>query len=159
YRMITTAFMESRDPYYTGHLYTVLIQKVGEPARLMELLTPLLASVPNDASLWAQLGHAHALMGHAKEALESFNRAVSLAPRTHAVQMHLAWSLHRLGRTEDAIAAYQQAIALAPYSPEPHTRLMGVYYDDRRLRAAIAEGETARGSVASISSNLLSRRW
>ena len=47
--------------------------------------------------------------------------------------MRLGWSLNRLGLTEDAIAAYQQAIALAPYSPEPHTRLMGVYYDDRRL--------------------------
>ena len=85
YRMITTAFMESRDPYYTGHLYTVLIQKVGEPARLIEALTPLLVSVPNDASLWAQLGHAHALMGHPKEAIASFDRAVALAPRTHAI--------------------------------------------------------------------------
>jgi tetratricopeptide (TPR) repeat protein len=56
---------------------------------------------------------------------------------------YLGWSLDRLGRWDEAIAAYQKAVAAAPRSPGPHTALMGVYYEDRRYRAAIAEGETA----------------
>ena len=106
-------------------------------------VVPLLAKNPNDAVLWTQLGQAHALMGHAPEALAHYQRATALAPRTVWIEVNMGWSLYRLGRLEDAIAAYQRAVALAPWAPEPHRRLMGVYYEDRRYRAAIAEGQTA----------------
>jgi tetratricopeptide (TPR) repeat protein len=143
YRMITTAFVESGDPYYATHLFEVLVEKVGEPQRAIALLSPLLAKNPNDAVLWTQVGQAHALMGHAPEALAHYQRATALAPRTVWIEVNMGWSLYRLGRLEDAIAAYQRAAALTPWLFEPHKRLMDLYYEDRRYRAAITEAETA----------------
>ena len=143
HRMITTAFVESGDPYYASHLFSVLVEKVGDPQRAIALLSPLLAKHPNDAMLWTQLAQAHALMGHAPEALAHFRRATTLAPGTVLIEMKMGWSLYRLGKLEDAIASYRRAVALAPWSFEPHKRLMDLYYEDRRYRAAIAEAETA----------------
>lgn len=93
--------------------------------------------------LWTQVAQAHALMGHAPEALAHFRRATTLAPGTVLIEMNMGWSLFRLGKLEDAIAAYQRAVALAPWSFEPHKRLLDLYYEDRRYRAAIIEAETA----------------
>ena len=93
--------------------------------------------------LWTQLGQAHALMGHAPEALAHYQRAVALAPRTVWIEVNMGWSLYRLGRTWRTRSPRTGARSLWPWSPEPHRRLMGIYYEDRRYRAAIAEGETA----------------
>lgn len=143
YRMITTAFLESQDPYYSEHLYLVLIEKAGEPVRAIELLTPLVKKAPNDAYLWARLGHAHSLVGHDAEAMTYFRRAMALAPRDPWIQSLMGWAFNRLGDPVESIAAYRRAIAITPTSPVLHKQLMEVYYADRRYREAIAEGETA----------------
>jgi tetratricopeptide (TPR) repeat protein len=141
YRMITVAFAQSGDLFYTDHLYRVLIDKVGDPARATALLEPVVARAPRDARLRARVGHAWALQGNEARALEHYRYAIALAPRDPEIHYGMGWALRRLGKSEEAIAALRRAVALAPYWYQPRTQLLHVYHHDRRYAEAIAEAE------------------
>jgi tetratricopeptide (TPR) repeat protein len=143
YRMITAAFVESGDPYYSQDLYHVLIDKVGDAARAVALLEPVAVRHPRDAHLRQRVGHAWALVGDPVRALEHYRHAVALAPQDAGIQNGMGWVLRRFGRVDEAIAAHRRAISLAPGWYVPHSQLMEIHQLAHRYPEAIASAQTA----------------
>lgn len=84
--------------------------RLGQPAKALETLQPLLAAGVRDADLYALAGQAQLSLGDAKAAESAFRQAVSIKPDNTRVRTALA--LTHLGRGEaDAAFAELQTIA------------------------------------------------
>ncbi|MFC3832400.1 MULTISPECIES: tetratricopeptide repeat protein [Deinococcus] len=104
--------------------------ELGRPAEALRLLSPLLASDPDNAALWTLLSEAHHDAEAYPQALEAAVRAVRADPHSGQAQFFLAlgvWNTHVLGRNprwgaarrhaRQAQDALRSAIALTPFHP------------------------------------------
>ena len=57
-------------------------------------------------------------LGKPLEAIDSFDRAIALAPNLVKLKLHRGDALHGLGRVKEAVADYKAALALAPADAE-----------------------------------------
>jgi tetratricopeptide (TPR) repeat protein len=144
YRMIVAALTQSGDSFYSEYVFDVLINKVGDPARAVAVLEPLIARNPRNARLHERLGSVWARLANEQRTRDYYQQASVLAPADPYIQNGLGSALRRLGKHAEAIAALQRASLLAPGWHEPHTQLAGTYHEMHRYPEAIAEAETAR---------------
>ena len=79
----------------------------------------------------------------APAAVESFNRAVSLAPGRHDLYWSLGEAHRRNGNWPDAATAYRQATSLAPDEARYHYSLARAYRKLDRTEEAIQSYEMA----------------
>jgi tetratricopeptide (TPR) repeat protein len=88
----------------------------------------------NPAHPKAYIGLAYALLsnkGEADKAVETINKAITIAPKDPRVYYDTAILIERIGQTKEAIKYLQSAIALAPTEPKYYNSL-GILY--ARLR-------------------------
>ncbi|HEY0672534.1 MAG TPA: BTAD domain-containing putative transcriptional regulator [Longimicrobiales bacterium] len=86
----------------------------GDFRRALEEFRVGLRAAPNDALLWASVGHMHMHLGNWDSATVAHARALSLEPRD-ATLRHVSGEIHHfLHRYPEAIEAYRNAFALAP---------------------------------------------
>ena len=72
---------------------------------------------PLNPALHYNIGLAHLEIGDSATAVESFRRAIELAPERADAFTNLGVSLQHLGRLDDACEAYRQAMQLRPNEP------------------------------------------
>jgi Flp pilus assembly protein TadD len=82
--------------------------------RAEEAAIPAVYDHPTDARLHALLGLARFRQGKFAAALESFERAASLAPDDWQIQLKLAQTYDRLLRYEEALRAATDGLRLQP---------------------------------------------
>jgi serine/threonine protein kinase/tetratricopeptide (TPR) repeat protein len=96
-------------------------------------------------SLYVTLGAIHHGAGKYDLALQEFQRALQLDPRSADAQRRLAGSYDSAGRTADAEAAYKKAIALRPDYWVGYNEF-GIFLDDhQRYDEAISQFRRAIG--------------
>lgn len=83
--------------------------RMGEPAKALDLLEPLIGSGKAPGTVLALAGEAYLLAGDSKRAAEAFKRAEQVAPEDPRVRTTLAIS--QLGKGEAAIPALEAAAA------------------------------------------------
>ncbi len=78
---------------------------------------------PLDAKAWEARGHLRFEEQHYADAIQDFERALELAPRTVSAQTGIGLSLELLSRLDEAAAAYRKALSWqapgAPGDPAP----------------------------------------
>jgi predicted TPR repeat methyltransferase len=89
------------------------------------------------ADIWCARGSALKKAGDLRQALDSYERALALAPAYALAQHYRANTLRALGRNGEAIAAYRQALALGADAAEVGFAL-----------AALGEGEPPSAAPA-----------
>ena len=82
-------------------------------------------SIRNNIAAWCNRGNALQALERDSEAVESFGKALVLAPKLVVVHFNMANALERLGRHEEAIARFRRAIALKPDLAEAYINLAG----------------------------------
>ena len=85
----------------------------GDYATALEQYRVAIARNPQDAESLSNLGQVLVKMNKADEALQYFERAVSLVPDRWAYQFNLARALGLLGRLDESITAYRRAQQLS----------------------------------------------
>jgi Flp pilus assembly protein TadD len=111
--------------------------------RAVEHLQSSADAHPGDAHVWVALGRSHLALGNAKAALDAFQRARALVPRSPRIAVLVGFACE-LGRDyERAERVYTEATALAPEDPFAH-RILGV----RLLRWGRAADAVAPLAVA-----------
>lgn len=98
---------------------------------------------PNDPRLFTNLGAVSAALGDDARALESFNRANTLAPSSLGFS-NAGTIYYRMGRFDDAVQAYREAVRLNPKFDLAHYNLGDAYARIGRASDARREIETAR---------------
>jgi tetratricopeptide (TPR) repeat protein len=66
---------------------------------------------PRDADAWYYLGRAKYFEGSFSDAIDAFDRCISINPKSARAKDGLGMAYAQLGRTEDAIRSFQSAIA------------------------------------------------
>jgi tetratricopeptide (TPR) repeat protein len=144
YRMARGAFDASPgDPIYLDTLDDVLMDRIGDPYLMVEVMERALPFSPNSVRVHQRLGYAYGFIANNEQALRHHRRAIELAPHRRKLWENLGWTLLRLGRPDEAVAAYQRAATVAPQHPIPHILLADVYRSTNRVDEAIMEYETA----------------
>ena len=95
------------------HMAGVAADAQGEPARAVELIRRAL-SVRETANAWSNLGIALGRLNRHDEAIDSYQRALAIAPDHAAVLNNLGVSLDALRQFAAAVAVYRRAIAAEP---------------------------------------------
>jgi tetratricopeptide (TPR) repeat protein len=93
------------------------------------------------AHLW--LGEAHLRNQDLPQALESFKRAVELAPQLARAQFSLGFAYKELGKTAPALEALRRAASLAPENPLTHFHLGELLSQADDQEAAVKELQRA----------------
>ena len=73
-----------------------------------------LKTVPQDAAIWVQYGHALKEMGKKDRAEEAYRRGADLAPGSADTSLQLGHILKLRGRISSAVDAYRRALELDP---------------------------------------------
>jgi serine/threonine-protein kinase len=89
--------------------------------------------------VYVTLGNIHRSTGKYDLALQEYQRALELDPRSADAVIGLAESYDSAGRTADAEAAFRKAIALRPDSWEGYNHLGSFLDDHQRFDEAIAQ--------------------
>jgi len=98
-----------------------------------------LADAPPSAQALFDAGNAHQAAGRLLEAVDSYRRAIELAPGVAATHNNLGNALMGLGRLGEAEASYRRSLELDPGLHEAHSNLGNVLNDLGRL----PEGEAS----------------
>jgi choline-sulfatase len=120
-------------------------------AQAIPLLEQVLASDPYNLDAALRLATAHSSLGHARQAVDQFQRAAAIAPRSQDVRTYLALHYARTPEWERAVPLLEQVLAespdrltaveaLAPLKARQAQQAM----DAGRTAAAIAGFERAR---------------
>ncbi|HEX3951232.1 MAG TPA: sulfotransferase [Steroidobacteraceae bacterium] len=129
------------------------LQLIERHADGLGLLKQLIADQPDDADLWLLSGHQQRYLGHSREAIESYRRAIALRPGHGMAYWALAnFETFRFG-AED-VETMQSRLALAPPGGTDATGLefsLGRAREDRREFAASFE-HYARGNASARAS-------
>jgi tetratricopeptide (TPR) repeat protein len=88
------------------------------------------------AALLGRAVEAHRA-GRLPEAVESYRRALALAPRAIEAQFNLGIALAALGRLDEAVAAYRAALAIHPGAMPVYVNLGRVLEQQEKLDGAI----------------------
>jgi predicted O-linked N-acetylglucosamine transferase (SPINDLY family) len=100
---------------------------------------------PRDLPLWLTLGVLQHQSGDPGSALECFDKALALDPRSVDAHYCKAGALKAAGRHKEAVAAYQHTLELAPDYYQAADNLGNLLLDQRQAAAALALFERSIG--------------
>ncbi|MBG9388902.1 tetratricopeptide repeat protein [Caenimonas aquaedulcis] len=83
-------------------------------AQALELVESVLTREPGNAAAWSGRGNVLMDLGRAREALQSFERALALAGPAPETLVPCATALSRLGRHDEALQRIDEALRLRP---------------------------------------------
>lgn len=110
----------------------------GQPKRALAAIERLLASQPQDATLWRVAGQAHARAGDFRSADEAFDRARRLRPDDPALRVDAARVLVARGSLEAGLRALQAAADTDPQGIAAELELVSAHLRRRDKTAALA---------------------
>jgi tetratricopeptide (TPR) repeat protein len=104
----------------------------------VDILTPYVASTPEDSAAWFDLAFASTALGDKAKAEEAYNKALAIDPKLFPAQLNVAALLNSAGRTKDALPHLAAAVELKP----DHARAAALY-----ASALEATGDAAQARV------------
>lgn len=107
-----------------GNLYA----KTGDRAAAIREFEALVASHPQDADGWFNLGFLHDLRDELEDAEHAFRQALELSPALDRAWYGLGLMLIRQRRLEEAVIALMRNIKLQPFSPYGYYQLGMTYH-------------------------------
>ena len=103
----------------------------------------VVSKAPNNVRAHYNLGSAYSYQGSLKEAIEEYQKALSLEGNYPRANFHLANSYQKLGRREEAIRAYRSELEIQPKFAMAHNNLANVLADQKRFQESLNEYEAA----------------
>jgi tetratricopeptide (TPR) repeat protein len=142
YRLIRAAVeADPDDRFVVGALHDFVVRKLGDYRYAQALAGAAVARNERDGEAWWRLGHVQTHLGHHRQALHSYQRAVAWLPPTPELEEAIGDTLAELDRDGDAQTAYRRAVVLDPFRPQPHLGLGLLHGKARRWPEAIREFE------------------
>ncbi len=122
------ALLKEQERQYSGQHQTIIIGTAmlsGKIASGLVLCWALCAA--DTAADWVRQGQASRAKGDAAAALQAFEKALSLDPKSPQIEDEIGFILAATNRRDEAIAHFEKAIQLDPRFASAHYHL-GVAY-------------------------------
>jgi tetratricopeptide (TPR) repeat protein len=113
----------------------------GSTQEALDTLAKAAAATPASAQAEDRIGFLYAVMQHADEAIDHFQKSIAIDSGYAAAHFHLGIALWNRNATDRGTAELEQAVKLAPDVPDYRVRL-GVAYE-KLGRALQAKGDLA----------------
>jgi tetratricopeptide (TPR) repeat protein len=106
----------ARDPDDVGalHLFGVMHQQCGYPARAVEMIGRAIALRPGVASFHSNLAEAYRSLQQYEQAAACCHRALDLQPDYPEAANNLGLVLHEMARFEEAVGQFDASLAMRP---------------------------------------------
>ena len=117
-RLCREALKAQQDNLDALNLLGIITAQTGRGEEAVDLLSRLVAAVPNAAPAHFNLGAAYWVSKRTAEALESYERALVLNPNYAEVYNNRGVALASLQRHAEALESFERAIALMPLYPD-----------------------------------------
>ena len=97
-------------------LFRKLIEAIetGYASQALTKLAEMQKRFPTDVNVHGLTGRAHASLGRHAEAIEAFEKAVSLKPDDPEIRHQYASALHKGGEFEEALVEFERVLYLKP---------------------------------------------
>lgn len=106
------------EPDTTEALNFVAMRELGRGdfAPALQRLQHALELAPEESDLWKNFGIALLAVGRAQDAVDAFDRVISMEPKLLPPHLHRAAAFERMGKVYEATAAYDGVLTLAQHS-------------------------------------------
>jgi len=116
----------------------VQLDKKQDWAGMLSLARAELTREPERADWWFLQGYALARQGQHAAAIESYQKAVRIAPESEGAWLAMAQSQSALGQTERAIQTYEKTLRYRPESSQAYLALGDIYQKQGKQELAIS---------------------
>ncbi len=103
----------------------------GEYDRALEFfrrITDIEPATENARVAWLNIGNILDDMQRYNEAIEAYNRALTISPKDHMAHYNLGIAYEHAGKPEKAVQAWQEASRLSKDDPSPRLAIADLYY-------------------------------
>jgi tetratricopeptide (TPR) repeat protein len=109
----------------------------GQYQEVLNKGSKLLEQFPNSINLYNIIGATNKSLDKLSEAIEAYNKALSIKPDIADVHNNIGNALKSLGRLEEAMEAYKKALSIEPEFVETHNNRGNVLREQSKLDEAI----------------------
>ena len=110
----------------------------GQISAVVEQAQALTEQYPKAFIVWNILGASTAEIGMLDEAIEAYNKCISLKPDYAEAYSNMGVALQDLGKLNQSIEAYNKSISLKPNNPDAYYNIGNALKDQGRLDQAVA---------------------
>ncbi len=128
--------------------------RLGQPAKALETLQPLLAAGTRDAEVHALAGKAEVMLGNAAQAEASFKRAVALRPDNTRVRTALALTHLTRGNADTAFSELEAIASESGKDTFADQAIISARLNRREYDAALAAANAMLGKVENKAATL-----
>ncbi len=107
--------------------------------RMLQAMTDRVEADPGDVEAWVQIGNIHFDSGRPNEAIEAYEKALSIQPGNAMVLTDLGIMYRQAGKPKEAIRHFEMAIEADPKLENPHYNKGVVFLHDLNDRQAAIE--------------------
>jgi tetratricopeptide (TPR) repeat protein len=117
------------DPVIKGFYkrYVELVTTNGTPENVVAALKGAMAAGEADASMYMTLGNVYKTAANYPKAIEMYNKAMQLDPRSNEALSALAFCQAKNGDLKNATISYEQVVALNPQDIKEYRALANLY--------------------------------
>ena len=109
----------------------------GQYQEVLNKGSKLLEQFPNSINLYNIIGATNKSLDKLSEAIEAYNKALSIKPDIADVHNNIGNALKSLGRLDEAMEAYKKALSIEPDFVETHSNRGNVLREQGKLEEAI----------------------
>ena len=109
----------------------------GQYQEVLNKGSKLLEQFPNSINLYNIIGATNKSLDKLSEAIEAYNKALSIKPDIADVHNNIGNALKSLGRLDEAMEAYKKALSIEPDFVETHNNRGNVLREQGKLEEAI----------------------
>lgn len=119
------------------------IPEDAEPEDKIEMLEEMGHEYPEDALVYYELGNIYSDQLLAVDAMESYERALSIDPKLNKARVNLAMMLAESDEVDSAKVLLEEAIRIDPNDAKAYNNLGMIYYTDLDVNTAVDYFEKA----------------
>jgi tetratricopeptide (TPR) repeat protein len=113
------------------------IPEDAEPEEKIEMLEAMGHEYPEDAQVYYEMGNLYSELLLAVDAMESYERALSIDPALNKARVNLAMLLAESDEVDSAKVLLEEAIGMDPNDAKAYNNLGMVYYTDMDVNTAV----------------------
>jgi tetratricopeptide (TPR) repeat protein len=110
--------------------------KAREFERAIVVLLEATRRLPDNPTVWSNLGAAQLVTRHLPEAIASLRRAIALRPNLARPRYHLGLALQHTGDEDAALAEYRRAASLDPKLSDAERKVGDILWEKGRAKEA-----------------------
>ena len=134
---VNSSISNTQEPSKDQLSSLINLYKKGQYLEILNKSSHLLEQFPSSINLYNTIGAANYGLAKYEEAIEAYNKALSITPDFAGTYNNLGAALQAYGKPKEAIKAYKKALSIKPDYFEAHNNLGNTFKEQGKLGKAL----------------------